>query len=193
MSILRSFALKHQHGIQRALEILPGFVSWNLILFPYWGIFVIPVAVAYFILIFNIYWFYQSLTIAITIIISHLRIQASMNYDWVGDLKSFPDSNKVRHVIIIPTYKEPLHILVRTLNSLKNQDLGAKQLIVVLAMEAKEDEKERLEKVKELKKEFGSFFGELVVTVHTLAPGEVAGKASNERYAAIWVKKNIKL
>ncbi len=193
MSILKKFALSHQHGIQRALEILPGFVSWNLILFPYWGIFVIPTAVAYFILLFNIYWFYQSLTIAITIIISHLRIQASMNYDWVGDLKSFPDSQKVRHVIIIPTYKEPLHILQRTLNSLKNQDLPTKQLIVVLAMEFKEPIADRLEKEKALRKEFGHLFDKLVVTVHTLTPGEVAGKASNERYAAIWVRKNIKL
>jgi hypothetical protein len=89
MSLLKSFALKHQHKIQRALEILPGFVSWNLILFPYWGIFVIPTAVAYFILIFNIYWFYQSLGIAITIIISHLIIQASINYNWHEDLKTF--------------------------------------------------------------------------------------------------------
>jgi len=193
MSFLKSFALKHPHGIQRALEILPGFVSWNLILFPYWGIFVIPAAVAYFILIFNIYWFYQSFTIAITIVISHLRIQASMNYDWVGDLKSFKDAGKVRHVIIIPTYKEPLHILQRTLNSLKNQDLPTKQLIVVLAMEFKEPEADRLEKVRQLQKEFGSIFGKLLVTVHKLTVGEVAGKASNERFSAIWVKENVDL
>ena len=190
MSIFRSFVLSHQHKIQRALEILPGFVSWNLILFPYWGIFIIPTVVAYFILFFNIYWFYQSFTIGITIIISHLRIQAAINYDWVGDLKAFPDANKVRHVIIIPTYKEPLHVLQRTFNSLKNQELNTKQLIVVLAMEFKEDEKERREKVKILEKEFGSLFEKLLVTVHKLTEGEVAGKASNERYAAVWVKKN---
>jgi len=51
--------------VQRFLEILPGFISWNLILFPYWGIILIPNAVAYFILAYNIYWFYQSLQIAI--------------------------------------------------------------------------------------------------------------------------------
>src|SRR5258708_24500997 len=190
MSFLKTFALKHQHGIQRAFEILSGLVSWNLILFPYWGIFVVPTVVAYFILFFNIYWFYQSLTIGITIIVSHLRIQAAINYDWLNDLKSFKDAEKVKHVIIIPTYKEPLHILQRTLNSLKNQELGKKQLIVVLAMEFKEDKNERYEKVKALKKEFGSIFEKFFVTVHELTPGEVAGKASNERYAAIWIKKN---
>ncbi|HSX48888.1 MAG TPA: glycosyltransferase family 2 protein [Candidatus Saccharimonadales bacterium] len=191
MSLLKSFVLKHPHKIQRALEILPGFVSWNLILFPYWGIFVIPVVVAYFILIFNIYWFYQSLTIAVTIVISHLRIQAAMNYDWVKDLQGFPDAKLVRHVIIIPTYKEPLHTLQRTLNSLKNQELDKKQLIVVLAMEWKEDEKERQIKVNALNNEFGPVFDKLIVTVHKLTPGEVAGKASNERFAAIFIKKNL--
>ncbi len=193
MSLFKSFALKHQHLIQRLLEILPGFVSWNLILFPYWGIFVIPSVVAYFVLIFNIYWFYQSLTIAITIIISHLRIQASINYNWLGDLKGFKDAKKVRHVIIIPTYKEPLYILQRTLQSLKDQDLPRKQLIIMLAMEYKEPQEDRLKKVAALKKEFGKTFSGLYVTVHKLVPGEVAGKASNERFAAIWAKQNLNL
>ena len=70
--MFRKFILRHDKKIHRLLEILPGFVSWNLILFPYWGVFVIPNIVAYFILAFNIYWFYQSLTIALTATISHL-------------------------------------------------------------------------------------------------------------------------
>lgn len=188
---MRKFILKHEKGILRALEILPGFVSWNLILFPYWGILVIPTAVAYFVLFFNIYWFYQSLQIAITVIVSHLRVQASMQFDWMGDVKSFPDWKKVRHVVIIPTYKEPLYILERTFQSLADQDLPLKQLIVVLAMEKKEAQEDRVPKIDALKKKFGKLFGELIFTVHELTPGEIAGKASNERYAAIWVKKNL--
>ena len=85
--MLRRFIENHERGVQRFLEILPGFISWNLILFPYWGIFVIPSAVAYFILAYNIYWFYQSLQIAVTGIIAHIRIQASMHNDWIADLK----------------------------------------------------------------------------------------------------------
>lgn len=188
--MLRKFLLRHEKGLLRALEIVPGLVSWNLILFPYWGIFVVPNLVAYFILLFNIYWFYQSFQIAISATIAHLRVQASMVYDWVDDLKAFPDWEKVRHVIIIPTYKEPLHTLERTFNSLKAQTLPGKQLIVVLAMEAREPEEDRTEKVKALKKKFGKHFGELIVNVHTLAEGEVIGKSSNERDAAIFVKKN---
>jgi hypothetical protein len=183
---MRNFIEKHDKGILRALEILPGFVSWNLILLPYWGIFVFPVFVAYFVLFFNIYWFYQSLQIAISSIVSHTRIQAAKIYDWMSDVRGFPDWQKVRHVVIIPTYKEPLHILERTLTSLASQEFPTKQIIPVLAMEKNEPEKDRAAKWKILNETFGKLF----VTVHELKTGEVAGKASNERYAAIWIKEN---
>lgn len=182
---------KRERFVSRLFEIIPGFVSINLILLPYWGVFVFPTFVAYFVLFFNIYWFYQSLTVAVTATISHVRIQASLKYDWVGDLKAFPDWEKVKHFVLIPTYKEPLHILERTFKLLSEQTLPTKQIIPVLAMEAREPEIDRKIKTKILKEKFGKFFGDLLVTAHKLAPGEIIGKSSNERYAAIWIKKNI--
>lgn len=188
---MRNFILKHECQVQRLFEILPGFVSWNMILFPYWGILVMPVVVAYYVLLFDIYWFYQSLTTAITASISHLRIQATKKLNWVKELQSFPDWEKVQHVIIIPTYKEPVHVLQRTLNSLAKQDLPLRQIHVVLGMEAKEDQVVREEKVKVLKREFGKNFGTFMITVHTLVPGEIAGKSSNERHAVQEAKREI--
>lgn len=182
---------KKEHLVQRSLEILPGFVSWNMILFPYWGILVAPVVVAYYVLLFDVYWLFQSVMTAITSSISHLRMQASKSFDWKGEVKSFPDWKKVNHIIVIPTYKEPIHILERTFNSLKNQDLPLKQIHIVLGMEKKEDEAQRLEKVKVLKNKFGKTFGNFLVTVHTLVPGEIAGKSSNERYAMLEAKKQL--
>lgn len=182
---------KKERVFTRALEILPGFFSWNVILFPYWGIFIIPNTVAYFILAFNIYWFYQSFTIAITATISHIRIQAATRYDWLGDVKNFPDWTKVRNVVVIPTYKEPLHILERTLTSLINQTLPKKQIIVVLAMEKNEPEVDRLTKVKVLKEKFAHEFDKFIVTVHELTTNEVRGKASNEKFAAMSTKKQL--
>ena len=189
--MIRKFILNHERGVQRLLEILPGFVSWNIILFPYWGIFVIPNAVAYFILAYNVYWFYQSATIAVTSYISHIRIQASMIYKWEEDIKSFPDYKKVHNVVIVTTYKEPLHTLTRTIQSIADQTLSKKQISIVLAMEAKEPEKDRKDKVEKLKNHFGDTFENLFVTVHNLVQGEVVGKASNERFAAMWVKKEL--
>lgn len=187
--MLKRFILKYETKVQRALEILPGLVSWNIILFPYWGIFVIPNVVAYFILSYNIYWFYQSLQIALSGIISHLRIQASMKYDWMSDLKSFPDWKKVKHVVIIPTYKEPLHTLDRTLNSIVRQTLPLKQILVVVAQEKRAPEEHRKTIKTNLKAKFNNKFYRLVFTVHPLKINEVIGKASNERYAAIKVRQ----
>jgi hypothetical protein len=188
--MLRNFLIRHKKGSMRFFEILPGLVSWNLILFPYWGIFVIPEAVAYFILLFNVYWFYQAFGIAVTATISHLRIQASQAYDWLSDVKNFPDWQKVKHVIIVPTVKEPLHILDRTLTSLKNQTFPTSQLVVVIAQEYKAPQEHRDKIKKALTKKYQKVFKNLFFTLHQLAPGEAVGKASNERYAAIWIKKN---
>lgn len=189
--MFRNFILKHEKKVLRILEILPGLTSWNIILFPYWGIFVVPEVVAYFILGFNIYWFYQSLTIAITSTISHLRIQASMNFDWLGDLKQFPDWEKVHNIVIIPTYKEPQYILERTIDSLVNQTLPKKMITVVIAQEDRAPDEDKVVKMNNLKKKYGDVFANFFVALHTLSPGEVIGKASNERYAAIWVKEEL--
>ena len=187
---MRDWLIKHDSKVQRILEILPGFMSWNFILLPYWGIFVFPEFIAYMILFFNVYWLLQSMQIAISSIISHTKIQAAKIYDWMGDVKGFPDHQKVRHVVIIPTYKEPLYILERTLDSLSIQTFPTKQIIPVLAMEKNEPEADRLAKVKVLKEKYEGKFCKLFVTVHELAPGEAVGKSSNEKYAALWVKKN---
>jgi glycosyltransferase involved in cell wall biosynthesis len=187
---MRQFIEKHDRQILRALEILPGFFSWNLILFPYWGVLVFPEVVAYFILLFNVYWFYQSLQIAVSSIVSHTRIQAAKVYDWMGDVRGFPDYQKIRQIIIIPTYKEPLYILERTLKSLADQEFPTKQMVPVLAMEESEPQAERKAKSEELIGKFGKYFDHIFVTTHKLQVGEVPGKASNERCAAIWVKKN---
>jgi hypothetical protein len=61
----------------------------------------------------------------------------------------------------------------------------------VVAFEKKEDEGERHQKTQILNQKFGHLFGGLYFNVHTLVPGEVVGKASNERSAAVWYKKNI--
>ena len=189
--MIRKFVLKHERFFYRLLEILPGFFSWNVILFPYWGIFVIPNAVAYFILSYNIYWFYQSFQIAVTGIIAHFRVQASMNFDWLGDLKNFPDWEKVNHMVIIPTYKEPQYILERTIDSLLAQTLPKKQLSVVIAQEDRAPFEDKVTKMKNLQDKYGKQFGNFLVTLHKLAAGEVIGKASNERDAAICSKKEL--
>lgn len=188
--MIRNFIKNHERKTQRVLEILPGFFSWSIILFPFWGAFLVPTAVAYFIITFDVYWLYQSFTTGILALLAHFKIKASSNFDWLGDLMSFPDWKKLHHIIIIPTYKEPLYILKRTLNGLSKQTFPKKQMTVVLAFEKREGKSAR-EKARELKKIYATRFAHLFITFHPDLPGEVKGKSSNTCWAAKYAKKKL--
>lgn len=188
--MVENFIKKHERKVQRALEILPGFFSWSVILFPFWGAFLVPTAVAYFIITFDIYWLYQSFATGFFALLAHFKIKAASRFDWLGDVKSFPDWKRVHHIVIIPTYKEPLYILKRTLDGLKRQSFPKKQITVVLAFEKREG-KSAQEKARLLQQEYKNKFANLLATFHPDLPGEVKGKSSNTCWAAKYAKKKL--
>ncbi len=186
--MIKQFVERYDRQVHRFLEILPGTFSWSLILFPVWGSFWIPHYVAYYIILFDIFWFYKSGTLAVTSVISHVKLNAAKKYDWLSDAKKLTDFHKVHHLIIIPTYKEPLHTLMRGLDSVMAQDLPGKQISVCLAFEEREG-KEARRKALEIEKTYGEKFANLIVTYHPDLPGEVKGKSSNEAFAGKYAKK----
>ena len=162
-----------------------------MILFPIWGSFVFPVVVAYFILLFNIFWFYKSVVFSFTAVLSHLRIKATEKLDWIEEAKGFADWKKVSHLIIVTDAKEPLDILRRNFKAIAAQDLPHKQLQVVLALEAIESEDVRKQKERVLRAEFGKQLPNFYVTVHSLEKDETKGKHANQRYAAMWAYREL--
>lgn len=184
--MLKNFFLKHDKKIHRALEILPGTFSWSAILILLAGGFLFPLYVAYLVIIFYVFWFYKSVNMAFFSLLTYFRIKASQVLDWRQEAEGFPNWQQVHHIIIIVTYKEPLHILQRVLDSLSKQDLPLDQISVVVATEKRDPEAP--EKTELLKKEYGPLFANFFVTAHELTGNEVAGKASNENYAAREIK-----
>jgi len=186
--MFRKLIKRHPVKSQRALEILPGLFSWSLILFPVWGSFVIPSLVAYYIIAFDIYWLYQSIWTGVLALVAHYYIKAAKEFDWLGDVKSFPDWDQVHHVIIIPTYQEPLTTLRRTIKALKNQTLPKKMITVVLSFESREGQAAQV-KAKKLTQEFGNVFANFITTFHPDLAGEIKGKSSNTAWGAKVAKK----
>lgn len=174
----------------RFLEILPGVISWSLIIFPIWGSLVIPVAVAYYIIAFDVYWFYRSSWTAVLSLLSYYRIKASQQFDWLGEARSFLDWDQVKHIVVIPTYKEPLYILERTLNGLTKQTFPSANLTIILSFEVREGEAAKA-KAKTLRQKFAAKFGNLLITYHPDLPGEVKGKSSNTAWAAKLAKQKL--
>src|SRR5437016_4413293 len=126
---------RYPHKSRRLLELFPGFVAWMLILFPIWGSLAIPTVVAYFILFFDIYWFYKSFLLVVTAYIATRKILKAEKEDWYQKAKAFKDVHKVHHVLIIPNYKEGAEKIRMTLQAIANQSFPRKNLHVVLAME----------------------------------------------------------
>jgi hypothetical protein len=183
--MFKTYFRRHPIRTRRALEILPGFVSWSLILFPFWGSFVVPTFVAYYVIGFAVYWLYRSLSLAFLSILAHFQLKASARFDWLADLKQhFPHRwEKLQHIIIIPTYKEPLATLERTLTALSHQTLPTKNLHIMLSFEEREGAEGR-EKATDLETKFGKTFGHVWTTFHPDIEGEVKGKSSNTAWGA---------
>lgn len=166
---------------RRTLEIMPGLFSWTLIFAPIWGSLLFPYAVAYFILFFDMYWLYKSLSLAVTAYVASKKIRQAEKQDFAKKAAELPHVNDMSHILIIPNYKEVTAKLRDTMNSLATQTLPPKQLYVVLAMEDREEEAK--ERARILIEEFKPIFGDIFATYHPDIDGEVKGKSSNQAFA----------
>lgn len=175
---------------QRFFEILIPAISWFLITMPLWLSFRHPALVAYFVITFDVYWFYKSITLAYHATRSFVTLRAHVAIDWLSLASHLDGFSKLYHVVIVPEFHEPIHILQRTFENLTNQDFPKERLIVVLATEAKDPTATATSRT--IKEEFSHRFGHFLVTQHTLAPGEVAGKSSNMAWAGKEVVKELK-
>jgi hypothetical protein len=174
---------------KRGLEVLPGLVSWALILFPIWGSVLIPYIVAYFILFFDVYWFYKSFSLAINAYVASKKIKEAEQMDWLEKARELSDFKKVKHVVIIPNFKENLNKLRQTVQSIASQTLPSKQIFIVLGMEKREEDGMR--KANVIIKEFKSIFGDIFATYHPDIAAEVKGKSSNESYASKYAYRRL--
>lgn len=188
--MIKTYVRRHPIRTQRALEILPGFVSWSLILFPFWGSLLFPVAVSYYVIMFSVYWLYRSVTMAFLAVIAHWRIKAASSFDWLVDIqKHFPKTwHSIHHIIVIPTYKEPVSTLERTLTALSKQTYPLKNLHIMISFEDREGDPAR-EKANKLTAQFGKTFGHVWTTFHPDIEGEVKGKSSNTSWGAKHAKQ----
>lgn len=123
------------------------------------------------------------------------KINAWVKIDWTAHYSrhATPDSLRwedVRHVVLIPAYKEPVGVLTRTLDHLAHQFEAHQRLIVVLAMEAAENG--CVEKAEALCQQYAGAFAHIYYTVHPRGlPGEMQCKSANEAWAARWIKRTL--
>ena len=94
-----------------------------------------PDLVAYFILLFDVFWVYKGLSLTVSTLVAYFRIQASQRLDWMREVKDFGDWKKIRHIVLILVANESLETYEKTLHELAKQTLPLKQIAVVMATE----------------------------------------------------------
>lgn len=177
--------------LYRFFEMMPGLLSWGTLVGCFVFSFFFPAYVAIFIIIFDVYWLLRVVYLAIFLIRSFGKTKKNMEKNWLREAQKLVGWEKLYHLVVIPTYKESYEVLRPTFNGLLHANYPESRLMVVLAIEQR-DEVNALAIAKKLKKEFGSRFDEFLVTVHPSdIEGEIAGKGSNISWAGKEAKKVI--
>jgi hypothetical protein len=180
---------KEERRLRRLLEIIPGFISWSLILFPVIVSPFNPYIVGAYILIFDTYWFIKAVRLGIGSAIAYRKILNAQKINWMEklDKENIPYKDII-HVVVIPEALEPIDVLRKNINCILKQELSPlKHIIVVIASEKVDPNAEN--KFKELYKEYKSYFKDFLHTIHTLEIGEIKGKNSNMRHASLELDK----
>ena len=174
----------------RSLEIATGALALILISTLIWGYVWFPTYIAVAVLIFDVYWLWKSWTVGYHALKGARLLRETASRDWIGDYLGAAARGQdviawdaVRHIVIIPNYKESDAKLRSTLQTLAKVNGARHSVIPVLAMEEAEAGSERRGRL--LAKEFAPFFYEVLVAVHPAGlPGEIRGKSCNEDWAA---------
>jgi hypothetical protein len=174
----------------RAMEMMPGALAIFLISSLLWGYAVSPAVIATLLLVFDGYWLWKSWTIGyhaikgVRLIRQTLRTHQRREYERLAiEGADVVPWQFVKHVVIIPNYKETPEKLRSTLRTLAKARGARESIIPVLAMEEAESGSDL--KGQELANEFADQFWDLLITSHPYGiPGEVRGKSSNEDWAA---------
>lgn len=162
-------------------KIIP-IATWIVITFPLWMSFFHPAIVAYFIILFFIFFFYKSIKTAYLATLSYKRIQEKEKISFPKKLLKLKQSKEIYHLVVIPHYNEPSYKLESTLQSVTSTDYPYKhQFILVLGCEEREEGIQ--EKAKKLVETHEQFFKDILVVYHNLLPHEAPGKASNQTFA----------
>lgn len=167
---------------QRLLEIIVPVASWFLITLPLWLSPFHPALVAYFIIAFDLYFFYKAINTTYFAVVSYSEILYHAKINYKKRVENLKNTKILKHFIIVPNFKEPLYKLETTISSFIKNDFPFKSIYLVLAFEKRENE--AFEKAEILTKKYKEFFNDIIVTYHPDLPHEEPGKASNQTFAA---------
>ena len=180
---------------ERALDGIPGCLAWVALLLSLTAAVIYPYTILVLASLLGLYSAIRFLFAGIANNRGLRKIKEWEATDWYPRYQAeyaadSLDWDDVKHVVIIPNYKEDPDIMRQTLDNLVRQYQADQRLTVVLAMEAAEEG--AFEKGQCLQNEYHGRFDNIFFTIHPRGlPGEMQCKSANEAWAARWIKRTL--
>jgi cellulose synthase/poly-beta-1,6-N-acetylglucosamine synthase-like glycosyltransferase len=189
-----------ERRLLRFFEIFQGGLSWLTLGLAFVLSGFAPTHIFYFLIVFVIFWFFQSLYYAFHLHSGFKKMRKYEKVDWLEKIKQFPIEKSVLeikswrdiyHLIIFPNYNEPYEVIKESLEALVDSDYPKDRMIVVVAFEQRGGE-ERKVIAQKIKQEFGDKFFKFLNTFHPDGiVGEIKGKGANDAWACKKAKELI--
>lgn len=145
--MIENFINKHEKGVDRLLEMVPGLLTWGFILSPIWIGLIYPQAVIYLLAFLTIYWSYMALKQTIGMLVGYPMYQRELKIDWMQkvrelDWQTLPDKSTLpakpedlKFFVVIPAVNEPDDVLRPALESIYGQTYDKDKIVLVYSIE----------------------------------------------------------
>ena len=172
---------------RRVLEIIPGGLSWGIIIALILLSIIHPVASALIIITFDFYWIIRTVYLTTLLIMAHQRLFRQRNKDWLQyclDLSPDKGFSSLYQLVIFPVYNEGLEVIRPSLTALAKSHYPKDKIILMMAFEKRNPGASGNALI--LEKEFSGHFGAYLSTFH---PDGLEGEARTKGANATWSAK----
>ncbi len=196
----------------RSFEILPGALSWSILIFPIVLSQISPKATVFFIIVYLLMWFVKSVALNLRALQGYRRLKLhqklpwdtllaelqtgkvsqpdrmipSWHYETVRRLQETPPvvaPDEIIHAIIVATYNEAREIVEPTFQSVLDSKYDLKKVILVLAYEERGGPEVAAQSQALIKQYKNQVMHAMAVMHPKDMPGEVIGKGGNITFA----------
>ena len=201
----------------RFFEMLPGLLSWSILIIPFVLSWINPTLCVLVIIAYLLLWFVKSAGLTIRSLQGYKVIQDHMklplpqmlvelqsrkvtqpeksvptwHYDNIRRLQDHGpviEPSAMIHAIVIAAYNETREVLEPTIQSVLASEYDMQKVILVFAYEGR-DGAQSEQAVLDLVKEYGGQFMKAMAFKHPLTEGEVRGKGGNITFAGRGLEK----
>lgn len=195
----------------RFFEILPGALSWTILLLPFILSLISVTAAAFFILAFILIFFTRAMAVTIRALAGYRMMKTHMKLNWSQLVEEIEDGVTARalrpawhhdnlqrlqeqgyavkpsellHAVIVAVHREGREIVEPTIKSIIESDYDVKGKVLFIYAYEERGGPEVEKQAKSLTAKYAKYFNHVMCIKHPAGiPGEIKGKGSNITYA----------